>query len=96
MNAEFPSPLTCPELERTEVIVRAVGEQDSEHDIDLKTGDQPSAPRGRRNLGEIHRSENGRRADGESSEDSRGDNQREGIGERAANCAKQIERGDDL
>ena len=57
------------EIEQGDEVVRQVGEQDSDDDVDLEQSDHSSAPLGRREFGDVDRAEHGRAADAESADE---------------------------
>src|SRR5262249_55924996 len=58
-DAQLPAPFIGSEVRQPKQKVREVGEQNSKYDVELEQADQSAAKPGRRNLGNIHRSNDG-------------------------------------
>ena len=67
-DAEFPAPLLGAEAERADEVVGEIRDQDAGDDIELEESDQPSAFRGGRDFGDVHRADHRRSADRESAD----------------------------
>src|SRR5581483_11867522 len=68
-HADLPPPLRRAEVERADHVVRNVGNHHAEYDVELEGSHKPSAPLGRSQLRDVHRTEHRRRTDAEPSDE---------------------------
>ena len=70
-DAELPAPHGDRVHEMTDDRVGKIGKQDADDDVDLKQPNEPSAPFGRRKLGDVYRAQDGGTADSEAADEAR-------------------------
>ena len=63
----------APKWRKNDHVIRKIGEQNSEYDVELKKTDQASAQSSGSDLGNVHGAENGRSADAKASDETEDD-----------------------
>src|ERR1700722_16902410 len=68
-DAQLPAPFERAQSKTGDAVVGKIGQQDSDHHVDLKHSDQTATQAGGRQFGDIDRSEHRRAADAETSDE---------------------------
>ena len=84
-DAEFPAPFLLTKVHRADEIVRQIGQQDADDDVDLEGADEASTELGRGQFGDIHGAEDGGTADAEAADKAEDQQERPVPGKSAAN-----------
>src|SRR5882757_1377337 len=89
-DSQFPAPLGGAQTHRSQNIIRKIGEQNAEDNVELKQADEPAPPFCGRNLRDVHRAEHGRAADAKATDEA------EKHQRRPVPCQSAAQGGDDI
>ena len=95
-DAELPAPLQSAGSQQADQVIRDIGQEDAERDVELKERHQASPLFGRGDLGDIHGPDHGGAADGQSAEETEEQQRRPIPGRGAPEGGDQIKNSQSL